>query len=97
MANDFRILKTGGELSGNGGGSDGGNNNFNWLFIGCTLLVAAGSVALAYNYGKNSVAPKLKASNDEKTKLDNAMGNCPVYKKAISKSDSQTSEAPKEA
>ncbi len=97
MADDFKILKTGAELSGNRGESNEGNNGFNWWFAVCTVFIALGTAVWAYKLGENSVAPKLKAANDEKTELNNAMGNCPVYKKALSKSDSQTSEVAKES
>ncbi len=97
MADDFRILTTGSELAGNGGGSNGGNNSFNWWLVGCAVFIAVGSAILAYKLGENSVAPKLKAANDEKAELNSAMGNCPVYKKAISKSGSMNSEAIKES
>ncbi len=97
MTGDFRVLKTYSELSGNDGGNKGGNNSTNWWLVGCTVLIAASTAYLAYNAGKNSIVPQLKAANDEKAELNSAMGNCPVYKNAVSKSGSKNSGAVKQA
>ena len=97
MADDFRILKTGGELSGNGGGSNNNNDNSTWWLVGCTVFIAVGTAVLAYNYGKNSIAPRLNAAKAEKAGIESVMGNCPVYKKATSNSSANRPEATKKA
>ncbi len=73
MADDFRILDTGTELSSNGrnNSNQGGSTNWWLLGIGITsaLIIVAGA---GYYLGRQSIAPQLAAATNEKEIANNA-------------------------
>ncbi len=80
MENNFRILKTGGELSTHGTGVDNNNGGVNWLWIAGSMLFTVGIGVVMYHAGKNSVLPYLEAANKENEQLNRTVANCPYRK-----------------
>ena len=81
MANDFDIIRTGGELASHGSqmGNTGGNG-VNWWLVagGLVVLVAVG--VMAHQAGKSTIIPKLTAANEENEKLKKDLAECPYQK-----------------